>query len=125
MMETLVAVVLLGTTLSIILQLFSGGIKSLHSSELYQRGILKTTEIMETALALEKLKEQVREGNFSDGSVWRLEISEASGISNDNETGLGLFRIEAQVTFKYGSKQRTFKLNTLKLAIYEGEDDQG
>ena len=64
----------LAICLVVILQLFSGGLKSGRVSDAYTRGIFYAREKMEEILLSESPEEGVNEGDFDDDYRWRSEI---------------------------------------------------
>lgn len=72
-MEVLVAVAVLGICLVVIMQLFSGGLRSSRVASDYNRAVFHAREKMEEILAVENLQEAVAEGEFDDGFRWWAE----------------------------------------------------
>ncbi|MHB9098527.1 MAG: type IV pilus modification PilV family protein, partial [Syntrophales bacterium] len=73
LIETLVAISILAISLAVILQLFSGGLKSSTLSDEYTRGIFHAREKMDEILLAEELTEGVINGEFDDGFKWKAE----------------------------------------------------
>jgi general secretion pathway protein I len=70
-METLVAMMLLAISLVVILQLFSGGLKSGKMADDYTRAVFHAREKMEEHLLIEDFEEGTFEGTFDDNYRWQ------------------------------------------------------
>ena len=117
LIETLVAISLLAISLVIILQLFSGGLKSSRLSDEYTRGIFHAREKMDEILLAGELSEGVIGGEFDDGVRWRaealrLDIKEAKDVKLPFRT----FSIKVDVRWDAGGGQeKHFALSAIKL----------
>lgn len=118
LIEILVAVSILAICLVVILQLFSGALKSSRVSDEYTTGIFYAREKMEEILLTQGLTSGVQEGEFEDAYRWRAEIvridqaeEEASKIPVDT------FHITVEVSWRRGpaGEGKHFQLSTLKL----------
>jgi len=74
LLEILVAIAILAISLTVILQLFSGGLRSTRVSDRYSRGVFHAREKMEEILVEDRLDEGIREGEFDDAYKWRTRI---------------------------------------------------
>ncbi|MCF8083224.1 MAG: prepilin-type N-terminal cleavage/methylation domain-containing protein [Deltaproteobacteria bacterium] len=118
LIEILVAVSILAICLVVILQLFSGALKSSRVSDEYTTGIFYAREKMEEILLTQGLTSGVQEGEFDDAYRWRAKIvrieqaeEEASKIPVDT------FQITVDVTWGTDAmgKGKQFQLSTLKV----------
>ena len=117
LMEVLVAVVILGVSLSLIVSLFGGGLRLVKSTENYSRALVLAREKLSERLSLKgesSLDESPgRAGGYEWGfSVLPLEVSEAS----EEEGSSGLYRIEVRVTWKEGARVKEVSLYGLSQA---------
>ena len=123
LLEVLVAMVLLSVSLVIVMQLFSGGLRSSGISEDYTRAVFHAREKMEEALVAKTLGTGEWTGDFGDGFQWRVAI----GYPGENAEGapgkaaVSLFRIDVDVFWKDGENERHVELSTLKIAKPERE----
>ena len=103
LIEILVAVVILGVSLSLIISLFGGGLRLVNSTENYSRALL---------LAREKLNERLSDSEeFSsgesfgtvDGYEWEYSVSPLEVLQTSEGASLPeLLRIEMRVRWKEG-----------------------
>jgi general secretion pathway protein I len=128
LLEVLISMAILAICLTIILQLFSGALRSAGISRHYVRAVLKAREKMETILMFPQLYETEYSGEDDDGFRWTLTVRrERDGEDEDEEGGsdretsplqraLTMFRIDVTVRWGEGSAARSFSLTTLKAA---------
>lgn len=116
LVEVLVALSLLAICLVVILQLFSGGLKSGKLSDEYTRGIFHAKEKMEEILLLGTVEEGVTEGEFGDDFRWKADIvrleqreEEAARLPFDT------FTIAVEVSWGVEGHEKHFEINTLKV----------
>jgi len=126
LIEILVAISVLAISLVVILQLFSGGLKSVRLSNQYTRAIFYAREKMEEILLMEDLEVGSEEGSQEDESEdplrWRAEIvliepeeEEASKLPFDT---LGIM---VDVMWQEGEKEKRFQISTMK--VVEKKED--
>jgi len=128
LIEILVAISVLAISLVVILQLFSGGLKSVRLSNQYTRAIFYAREKMEEILLMEDLEVGSEEGSQEDESEdplrWRAEIvliepeeEEASKLPFDT------LRIMVDVMWQEGEKEKRFQISTMKV-VEKKEDEE-
>lgn len=123
LIETLVAISILAISLVVILQLFSGGLKSSRLSDEYTRGIFHAREKMDEILLAGELTEGVISGKFDDGFRWRaealhLDIPEAKDV----KLPFRAFNIKVDVMWDAGGKEKNFTISAIKL-VKPGKDN--
>jgi general secretion pathway protein I len=116
LIETLVAISILAISLVVILQLFSGGLKSSKLSDEYTRGIFHAREKMDEILLAGELTEGVISGEFDDGFKWRaealhLDIKEAMDV----KLPFRAFNIKVDIIWDAGGHEKHFAISALKL----------
>ena len=118
-METLVAISVMAISLVVILQLFSGGLKSSRLSGEYTRSIFHAREKMEEILLADKLTDGILEGEFEDGFRWKTEIllpEPEEEEEGDAELPFKTFAISVDVMWDVGGREKHFKISTMKIA---------
>ncbi len=119
-METLVAMMLLAISLVVILQLFSGGLKSARLADDYTRAVFHAREKMEEFLLKTKLEEGLYEGEFDDGYLWRAEIVLVEPEKTEDEvekpSPLDVFNVTVAVAWQSGDRLKSFQIGTLQVA---------
>jgi general secretion pathway protein I len=116
LIETLVAMSVLAISLTVIFQLFSGGLKSSRLSQEYDRGIFHAREKMEEVLLSEELSEGVLEGEFEDSFGWKTEIFRVESAEQEEITlPFDTFRITVEVMWGEEERERNFEISTIKI----------
>ena len=117
LMEILVAVMILAISVVVILQLFSGGLKSSRLSGDYTRAIFHARGKMNEILLQDQMTDEVLEGEFDDGYKWYVNVKY---IEPDEENKRGpvvdSFNIDVNINWFYGNKKKQFKISTIKIA---------
>jgi general secretion pathway protein I len=116
LIETLVAISILAISLVVLLQLFSGGLKSSKLSDDYTRGIFHAREKMDEILLAGELTAGVIDGQFDDGFRWRaealqLDIKEAKDV----KLPFRAFNIKMDVMWDAGGREKHFVISAIKL----------
>jgi general secretion pathway protein I len=118
-METLVAMMLLAISLVVILQLFSGGLKSGKMADDYTRAVFHAREKMEEHLLIEVFEEGTFEGTFDDIYRWQVDIKfvEPEDEDEDEKENLlvDLVYLDVSVFWPVGGKEKKFQIQTLKV----------
>jgi len=122
LIETLVAISILAISLVVLLQLFSGGLKSSRLSDEYTRGIFHAREKMDEILLAGELTPGLIGGQFDDGYKWRAE-SRHLNVPEAKDAGLPFraFNIKVEVLWDAGGTEKNFTINTIKL-VKPGKD---
>jgi len=121
LIEVLVAMSILSVSLVVILQLFSGGLKSSRLSDEYTQGIFYAREKMDEIRLAEALTEGVISGKFEDGFTWRAEaVPFGIGLGPDIELSIQAFNIMVDVSWMDGQKEKHFSISTIKLVKTDG-----
>ena len=116
LIETLIAISVLAISLVVILQLFSGGLKSSQLSDEYTRGIFHAREKMDEILLASRLTEGVITGRFEDGFRWRAEARHLDTQEARNvQLPFHAFNISVDVIWDMGGNERRFTINAIKL----------
>ena len=117
LIETLVAFMILSIALVIVLQLFSGSMKSLKISNDYERGVFHAKEKMESVLMGKDLSPGEFNGDFGDGYQWQIDIATAKKVKDlDTATPLTLFNVRVKVDWQRLGRKRIYQLKTQALA---------
>jgi general secretion pathway protein I len=132
LMETLVAMMLLAISLVVILQLFSGGLKSGKMADDYTRAVFYAREKMEEYLLMDDFQEGSFEGTFDENYRWLVDIKlvepedgDEKEDENEKEISLvDLFHVDVSVFWPVGGREKKFQINTLKISEKK-QDDAG
>jgi general secretion pathway protein I len=124
LIETLVAVMILAISLVVVMQLFSGGLKSNKRSNDYLYGIFHAREKMEELLLTNDLLPGSFSGDFGDGYQWQAVIDFVGGLDgelNGEEDDMSAkmpvstMIIQLDVIWKTGSREKRYHLSTTAL----------
>jgi general secretion pathway protein I len=114
LLEVLVAVALLGIAITIVLQLFSSGLKAIAASEDYVSAATKAEAKMREMQDNDTLAEGFTSEITGDG--YRLDVSVAGTLRERTDTlQVMLMDILVTVYWTRGAKERSFSLRTMKL----------
>jgi general secretion pathway protein I len=116
LIEILVAVSVLAISLVVILQLFSGGLKSRKLSGEYARGVFHAREKMAEILLEPGLSEREAEGQFEDEYQWQAVITRVASDEDEEKMPVDLLNVTVSVTWRDGEKEKSFSIDTLKVA---------
>jgi len=115
LIETLVAMSILSISLVIILQLFSGGLKSSRLSDNYTRAIFYAREKMEEILLDDNFTDRAMEGEFNDDFEWKVQTLRLEPAQEgEARLPVDIFSIKVNVNWHEGSKEKHFEISTLK-----------
>jgi general secretion pathway protein I len=127
LMEVLVALAILGIGLTIIQELFSGGLRSARISEEYTKAVWYGKAKMEEMLTTKNLAEGVTEDAFDSQFSWKSEVIKANpsvGQEGNVEASLpvNLYKIMVKVTWRSGLGQRNVEMESLRAFKPKGEN---
>ncbi|MBN1830324.1 MAG: type II secretion system protein [Deltaproteobacteria bacterium] len=105
LIETLVAVTLLAVSLTVILQLFSGGLRSAALSRDYNRGIFHARAVLEETLLTTPTEEGTLQGSFDDGYRWKADIAYVEQ-KEEEAARLPFEFLHVKVTVFWGSEEK-------------------
>jgi general secretion pathway protein I len=127
LIEILVAISILGISLVVVLQLFSGALKSGRVSDQYTRGIFYAQETMEEILLRTELTPGVEEGDFDDNYRWRAEILRIEQVEEEAlKLPFDTFQILVDVSWGgvTEGKGKRFQLSTLRVVRKEEASEE-
>ena len=113
LLEVLVAFVLLATTVTVILQLFSSGIKALSVSENYATAVIRAESKMREILDNDQLSENVWSETSPEGYRFDITVAQTYG-TRTKDLPLKILEIDVTMSWNTGGKNRSLTLNTMK-----------
>jgi len=126
LIEILVAISILAISLVVILQLFSGGLKSSRLSDEYTRGIFHAREKMGEVLLSKEVSAGETEGEFSDSFRWKCQIELIESVEEDEEKlPFNMFNIKVDIIWDAGGKEKRFQVSTIKIVEKTKDDITG
>lgn len=113
--ETLVATMILAIGIVIVMQLFSGGLRSQKMSAHYSRAVFHGREKLEELLTFNELKEGEYSGKFGDGFSWFAQIFYV--VPDPGRQRMkDLFTITVDIGWIEGAQEKHFTISTLRIA---------
>ena len=114
LIETLVAMMLLAISFVIIMQLFSGGLKSSRVTSDYIYGIFHAREKMEEILLSDNLIPGTVSGEFDDGYEWSATVFIPQLEEDDPTPRMPVVTadVSVDVWWHVGDQEKRFGLNT-------------
>jgi len=124
LLEILLAIVILGVSLTVIMQQFSAGLRIAHSSKTYTTAISYAKQKLEEFQLQQEIEETEESGSFDDGYSWRVTIVPYEDYLEEEEAGededlfellpLEMYRLDSVVSWMEGDKEKSVLLSTLK-----------
>lgn len=114
LLEILVAVAIIGISLTVIIQLFSSNLRAISISKDYVHAVLKAEERMRELLEEENLSEGHYSEQTEDGYKIDIYISKFSRDKSEN-LQVDLTQIDLSVSWTAGMKEKRFNLTTYKV----------
>jgi general secretion pathway protein I len=117
LIEVIIAIIILSVSLTMIMQLFSGGLRASRSSCDYTRAVVHAKSIMEEILS--KSNPAQDSGEFEDGFRWESEVQTYKELEDSN---VNLLKIKIIISWlDVGEKEKKLELVSLK-AVSEKEE---
>ena len=113
LLEVLVAFVLLATTVTVILQLFSSGIKALSVSENYATAVIRAESKMREILDNDQLSENIWSETSPEGYRFDITVAQTYG-TRTKDLPFKILEIDVTMSWNTGGKNRSLTLNTMK-----------
>ena len=128
MIEVVVALAILGVGLTVIIELFSGGLRLARASMEYTKAVNYARTKMEEIAVKSAVQEGTGEGESDDKAFrWQVAVKRVDLLSIDKSMDykppIELFQVKIDVFWKSGSKERSTSLESLK-AIKPEEDEK-
>jgi general secretion pathway protein I len=127
LIEIVVALAILGIGLTVIIELFSGGLRLGRTSEEYTRAMGYARMKMEEIISKRNIEEGSDEGDFDKTFRWQVDIKKIDLFPLDKNPDLkppvDLFQVKVNILWKSGSKERSTILETYKTGK-SGDNEQ-
>ena len=118
LVEVVVAMAVLGISLVLIIELFSGGLRLARASEEYTIAGQFARQKMEEIALSNQLEEGIEEGEFDSTYRWQAEVKKIEVLLFSKETDyrppVDLFQVQVRIIWKSGNKERMTRIETFK-----------
>jgi general secretion pathway protein I len=117
LIEVLVAFVVLSTTLAVIMQIFSGGIRNARLSEGYSRAVFLAQSRLAAAGVEQRLSPGSTSGQVGPDLRWQVQVApfDDAGAANKFLLPTRLYQVRVSVSWSDDGKERQVELSTLRL----------
>lgn len=124
LIEILVAISILAIAMTVILQLFSGGLKSARISNVYTQAIFHAREKMDESLLDSLYSDGMEEGVFDDGYQWKSEVTRVELDEEEQEKlPYYLYNINIKIIWDMGRSEKVFEVSTLRIVEKDESDE--
>jgi general secretion pathway protein I len=118
LVEVVVAMAILGISLVLVIELFSGGLRLGRASEEHTVAAQLARQKIEEIALYKQVEEGIEEGEFDSTYRWQVEVKKIDLLLLANETDYKppaeLYQIQVRIIWKSGSKERTTRVETFK-----------
>jgi general secretion pathway protein I len=130
LIEVVVALAILGVALTVIIELFSGGLRLARASMEYTKAVNYARIKMEEIAVKPVVNEGTEEGVSEDKTFrWQMGVKKVDLLaidkSIDYKPPIELFRVKIDVFWKSGSKERSTSVESLKAIKPEEGEKKG
>jgi len=130
LIEVVVALAILGVGLTMIIELFSGGLRLARASMEYTKAVNYARTKMEEIAVKSVVQEGTEEGESDDKAFrWQVAVKKVDLLSIDKSMDykppIELYQVKIDVFWKSGSKERSTSVESLKAIKPEEEEKKG
>jgi len=126
LIEVVVAVAILGIALTVIIELFAGGLRLARVSKEYTKAVNYANAKMEEIASQETLEEGITEGEFDETFHWRVTMNKVNLLQVEKpwevKPPIQLFQIKVDVLWKPGSKERSASIETYRTTKVQDDE---
>ena len=127
LIEVVIALAILGIGLTVIIELFSGGLRLARTSGEYTKAINFAHMKMEEITSQRKIEEGSDEGKCDDDTYhWRVRINKTDLLSVEQdlnfEPPIALFQVRVDILWQSGSKERSASIESYKASKLEADE---
>jgi general secretion pathway protein I len=119
LIETVIALAILGIALTVILELFSGGLRLARTSEEYTKAMNFARMKLEEIISQQKIEEGTDEGEYDDTYRWQVSTKKINLLpvekDSDFKPPVELFQVKVDILWKSGSKERSATIESYKV----------
>lgn len=114
---------ILAISITVILQLFSGGLRSAELSKNYLRAVYHARAKMEEIILAENSVEGTRDGH-ADLYMWRVTVEPVRQDDVENQvSSLMLYSVTVDISWQEGRHRKNFRTSTLRIGPAAIDED--
>jgi general secretion pathway protein I len=118
LIEVVVAVAILGIALTVVIELFAGGLRLARTSKEYTKAVSYAHTKMEDIGSQQNIEEGVSEGEFDDVYHWRVEMKKVNILPVERpwevKPPVELFQVRVDVLWRSGSKEKCTRIESYR-----------
>jgi general secretion pathway protein I len=126
LIEVVIAVAILAVGLTVIIELFAGGLRLVRVSEEYTKAVNYGRIKLEEMTVKSKMEEGSEEGKFDETFRWQVGVKKVELLPVEKKTEfkapVELFQIQVKVIWKSGSRERSTYLESYKTMRVEEDE---
>jgi general secretion pathway protein I len=129
LIEVVIALAILGIGLTVIIELFSGGLRLARTSEEYTKAMNFARMKMEEITSKQKIEEGSDEGKCDDDTFrWQVKIKKTDLLpiekDSDFKPPIELFQVIVDILWQSGSKERSARIESYKASKLEADEKE-
>jgi len=129
LIEVVVALAILGIGLTVIIELFSGGLRLARTSEEYTKAMNFAHMKMEEITSKQKIEEGSDEGKCDDDTFhWQVKIKKTDLLpiekDSDFKPPIELFQVRVDILWQSGSKEKSASIESYKASKLEADEKE-
>ena len=128
LIEVVVAVAILSVALTVVIELFAGGLRLARVSEEYTTAVNYGRIKMEEIAVSPKMEEGSEEGKFDETFHWQVGVKKVDVLPIEKrpefKVPVELFQIQVKVIWKSGSRERSASVETYKTIRVEEDEKE-
>lgn len=129
LIEVLVALAILGVGLTVVIELFSGGLRLGRFSQEYTKASHYARMKMEEIMVQYPLKEGIEEGECDDTFRWKIEVKREDILPTENSSSFKppviLVQVKVNILWKSGTKEKSIGLESYKTIKLKDDEKKG
>jgi general secretion pathway protein I len=128
LIEVLVAVAILGVGLTVLIELFSGGLRLGRASEEYTKAVNYARIKMEEIAVKPTIKEGSEEGEFDETFRWQVEVKKVEILPIENKPDFKppaqFFQVQINIIWKSGLKEKSTRIESYRTIKPEENEEK-
>ena len=128
LIEVMVTLAILGIALTVIIELFSAGLRLARKSEDYSRAVFYGRQLLEELCLQNEISEKEEAGEFEGGwYTWKYQMKPVSVLideDDDKDFSVKIYNVKVVVSWPSGEIEKNIDFETLKTVIETEEAEK-